>query len=65
MEKALNKIVDIISDMAYGVGDDREEDFLRGYLFALKEVGEINGHETRMLLRFFNNLIKDKDFVAK
>lgn len=65
MEKALNKIADIISDMAYGVGDDSDRDFLRGYLFALKEMGEINGNEMRILLRFYNNLIKDKDFVAK
>lgn len=65
MEKALNKIVDIISDMAYGIGDDNAKHFLRGYLFALKEVGEISGNEMRMLLRFYDNLIKDKDFVAK
>ena len=65
MEKALNKIVDIISDRAYGLADDSDKDFLRGYLFALKEIGEINGNEMRMLLRFYNNLIKDKDFVAK
>ena len=56
MEKALNKIADIISDRAYGLADDGAGDFLRGYLFALKEVGEINGNEVRMLLRFYNNL---------
>ena len=65
MEKALKKIADIISDRAYGLADDSDGDFLRGYLFALKEIGEINGNEVRMLLRFYNNLIKDKDFVAK
>ena len=62
MERALNKIAEIISDMSYGVvdGNDDAMAFLRGYLIALMENKEITRDEYIMLLRFFNNLIKDK-----
>ena len=67
MERALNKILDIISDMSWGVVDDNDDDmaFLRGYLIALMENKEITRDEYIILLRFFNNLIKDKRIVAK
>ena len=42
MEKALNKILDIVNDMSLGLAfADDSRDFLRGYLFALKENEEI------------------------
>ena len=67
MERALNKILDIISDMSQGIVDDNDDDmaFLRGYLIALMENKEITRDEYIILLRFFNNLIKDKRIVAK
>ena len=64
MEKALNKIANIISDMSLGVNDDAMS-FLRGYLIALMDNKEITRDEYIMLLGFFNNLIKDKKFIAK
>ena len=67
MERALNKILEIISDMSWGVVDDNDDAmaFLRGYLIALMENKEITRDEYIILLRFFNNLIKDKRIVAK
>lgn len=67
MEKALNKIADIISNMSWGIVDDNDDAmaFLRGYLIALMENKEITRDEYIILLRFFNNLIKDKRIVAK
>ena len=67
MERALNKILEIISDMSQGIVDDNDDDmaFLRGYLIALMENKEITRDEYIILLRFFNNLIKDKRIVAK
>ena len=67
MERALNKILDIISDMSQGIIDDNDDDmaFLRGYLIALMENKEITRDEYIILLRFFNNLIKDKRIFAK
>ena len=64
MERALRKITEIISDMSLGIADDAMT-FLRGYLIALMENKEITTDEYLMLLRFFNNLIKDKRFIAK
>ena len=67
MEKALRKIADIISDMSWGVidGNDEAMAFFRGYLIALMENKEITRDEYIALLRFFNNLIKDKRIIAK
>ena len=67
MERALNKIADIISDMSWGVidGNDEAMAFLRGYLIALMENKEITRDEYIALLRFFNNLIKDKRIIAE
>ena len=66
MERALNKIADIISDMAMGViDDDTAGKFLRGYLFALKENGEITTSERLMLISFYDRLVADKKFIAK
>ena len=66
MERALNKIADIISDMSWRIdSNDDAMAFLRGYLIALMENKEITRDEYIMLLRFFNNLIKDKKFIAK
>lgn len=66
MERALNKIADIISDMSWRIdSNDDAMAFLRGYLIALMENKEITRDEYITLLRFFNNLIKDKKFVAK
>lgn len=66
MEKALNKILDIVSDMSMGLsfGDDNRN-FLRGYLFALKENEEITRHEFVMLMKFYDKLVADKRFVAE
>ena len=67
MERALNKILNIISDMSWGAVDSNDEAmaFLRGYLIALMENKEITRDEYIALLRFFNNLIKDKRIIAK
>ena len=66
MERALNKILEIISDMSWRIdNNDDAMSFLRGYLIALMENKEITRDEYIMLLRFFNNLIKDKKFIAK
>lgn len=67
MERALNKIADIISDMSWGAVDDNDDAmaFLRGYLIALMENKEITRDEHIILLKFFNNIIKDKRIVAK
>ena len=66
MERALNKILEIISDMSWRIdSNDEAMAFLRGYLIALMENKEITRDEYITLLRFFNNLIKDKKFVAK
>lgn len=74
MERALNKIADIISNMLWGVFDDNDDAmaflddamaFLKGYLIALMENKEITRDEYIILLRFFNNLIKDKRIIAK
>lgn len=65
MEKALNKILDIISDMSWGIVDDNDMAFLRGYLFALNENGEITTSERLMLISFFDRLVADKEFIAK
>ena len=67
MERALRKITDIISDMSWGIVDDNDDAmaFLKGYLVALVENEEITRDELVMLMRVFNNLIKDKKFIAK
>ena len=69
MERALNKILDIISDMSWGIIDDNDmagfSDFFRGYLFALKENGEITTSERLMLISFYDRLVADKKFIAK
>ena len=65
MERALNKIADIISDMAMGIIDDDMAGFFRGYLFALSENKEITTSERLMLISFFDRLIADKEFIAK
>ena len=67
MERALNKILNIISDMSWGAVDSNDEAmaFLRGYLIALMENKEITRDEYIALLRFFNNLIKNKRIIAK
>ena len=66
MEKALNKILDIVSDMSMGLtfGED-SRDFLRGYLFALKENEEITMKEYVMLMKFYDRLVADKKFIAE
>ena len=66
MERALNKIADIISDVSWGViDDDTAGKFLRGYLFALSENKEITTSERLMLISFYNRLVADKEFIAK
>lgn len=65
MEKALNKIAYIISNISWGIADDDVIAFLKGYLIALVENKEITRDEYIILLRFFNNLIKDKRIIAK
>ena len=65
MERALNKILDIISDMSVGIIDDDIAGFYRGYLFALTENREITGSERLMLISFFDRLVANKRFIAK
>ena len=65
MERALNKILEIIFDMSQGVIDDGMADFYRGYLFALSENKEITTGERLMLISFYNRLVADKEFIAK
>ena len=65
MERALNKILEIISGMSQGVVDGDMADFYRGYLFALNENGEITASERFMLISFYDKLVANKKFVAK
>lgn len=66
MEKALNKILDIVSDMSMGLSfAEDNRDFLRGYLFALKENEKITRKEFVMLMKFYDKLVADKRFVAE
>ena len=65
MEKALNKIAEIISDMAMGIIDDDIAGFLEGYLCALNENGEITTSERLMLISFYDRLVADKKIIAE
>ena len=66
MERALNKIIEITSDMSQGVVDDNNiAGFFRGYLFALNENGEITASERLMLISFYNKLVANKKFIAE
>lgn len=66
MERALNKILEIISDMSRDIVDDDDmAGFFRGYLFALSENREITTGERLMLISFFDRLVADKEFIAK
>ena len=65
MERALNKILEIIFDMSQGIIDDDMADFYRGYLVALQENREITTSECLMLISFFDRLVADKEFIAK
>lgn len=66
MEKALSKILDIISDMSLGLSlAEDNRNFLRGYLFALKENEEITRKEYIILMKFYDRLVADKRFVAE
>lgn len=65
MERALNKILEIIFDMSQGIVDDDMAGFREGYLCALNENGEITTSERLMLISFFNELVANKKFVAK
>lgn len=65
MERALNKILEIIFDMSQGIIDDDIAGFFRGYLFALNENGEITASERVMLISFFDKLVANKKFIAE
>ena len=65
MERALNKILEIIFDMSQGIIDDDMADFYRGYLVALQENREITTGECLMLISFYDRLVADKEFIAK
>ena len=66
MEKALNKILDIVSDISMGLSfAEDSRNFLRGYLFSLKENKEITRHEYVVLMKFYDGLVADKKFVAE
>ena len=65
MERALNKIAGIIFDMSQGIIDDDMAGFLKGYLFALNENGEITTSERLMLISFYDKLVANKKFIAK
>lgn len=65
MERALNKILELLSDMSQGVIDDGMAGFFRGYLFALNENREITTGERLMLMSFYDRLVADKKFIAE
>ena len=65
MERALNKILEIMFDMSQGIIDDDIAGFFRGYLFALNENGEITASERFMLISFYDKLVANKMFIAK
>lgn len=65
MERALNKIAEIVFDMSQGIIDDDMADFYRGYLVALQENREITTGERLMLMSFYDKLVADKEFIAK
>ena len=66
MERALNKILEIISGMSQGVVDNNDmAGFFRGYLFALNENKEITVSERLMLLSFYDRLVANKKFIAE
>ena len=65
MERALNKILEIMFDMSQGIIDDDIAGFFRGYLFALNENGEITASERFMLISFYDRLVANKMFIAK
>lgn len=66
MERALNKIADIISDMSQGFIDDNDiVGFFKGCLFALNENGEITTSERLMLISFYDRLVANKKFIAE
>ena len=66
MEKALNKILEIISGMSQGIIDDNDmAGFYRGYLVALQENREITTGERLMLMSFYDRLVADKKFIAE
>ena len=66
MERALNKILEIMFDMLQGIVDDNDmAGFFRGYLFALNENGEITASERFMLISFYDRLVADKEFITK
>ena len=66
MNRALNKILEIISDMSQGIVDDNDmAGFFRGYLCALNENGEITASERLMLISFYDSLVADKKFIAE
>ena len=65
MERALNKILEIISGMSQGFIDDDIAGFFRGYLVALQENREITTGECLMLMSFYDKLVADKEFIAK
>ena len=65
MERALNKILEIMFDMSQGIIDDDIAGFFRGYLFALNENGEITASERLMLISFYDRLVADKKFIAE
>ena len=67
MEKVLNKIVDIVSDICDGILLDEfnYEDFLYGYIRALVDAEQITQSEATMLKTFFHRLVDDKIFLWK
>ena len=67
MEKVLNKIVDIVSDICDGILLDEfnYEDFLYGYIRALVDTEQITQSEATMLKTFFHRLVDDKIFLWK
>ena len=66
MERALNKILEIISDMSQGIMIDSDmAGFFRGYLVALQENREITTGERLMLMSFYDRLVANKKSVAK
>lgn len=67
MNKALNKIADIIDDVSIGAVclDESCRDFLRGYLTALKESNEITDRDYMYIMKFYDRLTDHKKFIAE
>lgn len=58
MERALHKIIDVMYDFHNGTLTDLADvrEYIRGYLYAINESGEITRKEMSMLLRAYDRI---------